>query len=317
MGIIFIARRGSRFLFFVFALLIPLSFAQRVHGAEKTVGVIMGGDTEYYGAIHQAITSRLTREGGSGKVQFIIQKPYPDPVSLSNAARKLIALEVDAIVAYGAPAALAVQREKTKIPVVYAGVYEPLASKIDGRNMTGVSCKVSLSSLLRYLKSITSISTLGIVYGASEEDSVYQSRELVKIALQYGMKTEEIGIRAPQEAKAKVAARGVDAIIITKSSVAAMALPSIMEACREKKIPTASLFFEKGSYPIVILSPSPREQGEKAAEKLGKVLSNTPPERIKAESTAETELIFNLKELRDLGLRIPMNLVTEATRLVQ
>jgi ABC-type sugar transport system substrate-binding protein len=76
---------------------------------ENIIGVIMGGDIPYYEDLHSAFMSKLGREGVLANSKVLSQKPYPDDISLSNAARKLIAQNVNVIVAYGTSAAAAVK----------------------------------------------------------------------------------------------------------------------------------------------------------------------------------------------------------------
>ncbi len=310
--------RNPYLLILLFVLLIPqLVFASHCFAAKKTIGVIMTGDIPYYRDMENAFVSKLSRDGYLDNVDIIIQRPYPDPISLSNAARKLIALDVDIIVAYGAPAVIAVLREKTTIPVVYTGVYEPLTLKIRAKNITGTSSRISISSLLRYLKGMRTITTLGVIYSTNEEDSIYQMEELLRFSNQYGFKIEKINLRRPQDAKLLLSGKRFDAIFITTSSIANMASYSIMDFSRDYRIPTASLLPDKSSHAIITLYASPKELGEKAAEKVIKILNGTPPERIQADSSSNTELVFNLKETIAMGLRIPMELTTEATKLIQ
>ena len=157
---------------------ICLLFPFHVLAAEKkTIGVIMTGDIPYYSKMHKAFTARLSREG-YGDVQVVLQRPYPDQVSWSNAARKLIAVDVDIIVTYGASVTLAAINERTSIPIVYAGVYNPDAIGITGKNTTGSISKVPTSSLIRYLKGITAITSLGVLYSDIEKESIKQAEEI-------------------------------------------------------------------------------------------------------------------------------------------
>ncbi|MGD1075152.1 MAG: ABC transporter substrate binding protein [Thermodesulfovibrionales bacterium] len=285
--------------------------------AEKTIGVILPGDVPYYLDVHSIFLSILSKEGYAGKVGMIVQKPFPDPISLSNAARKLIALDVDVIVAYGAPATIAAAREKSRIPIVYAGIYDPLVPKIRARNIVGISSKLSVTSLLRYLRGLNDIAILGVLYSAGEEDSILQLRELLKLSQQYGFRIDAIDLKRPQDVKSALSGRKLDAIFITGSSIANMAAPAIMDFAREQKIPTAALLPLKTSPATVTLAASSKEQGERIAEMVTKILNGTPPYRLKAESSSDVELIFNFKEAAAMGFRIPMELVTEATRLIQ
>ena len=285
--------------------------------AENTIGVIMTGNVPYYDDLHGALMARLRKEGIAGKTEVIVQKPYPDSISLSNAARKLIAMDVDAIVVYGAPAALAVVKEKTKIPMVYAAVYEPIISRVKSRYNTGISVKLSISSLLRYLKALKHLTTLGVVYNSGEEDSVYQFMEISKLAEAQGIKIEGINLKRHQEAKEKLALKKMDALLLTGSSVAHMAMNQVIEYATEQRIPHASFLLCRDSRIIIALATSPVEQGDKTAEKVIKILDGVPPEKIKPESSNEVELMFNLKEATAMGWKLPMDLVTEATRLIK
>ncbi len=297
-------------------LLIFLLVTCNTFAAEKTIGVIMSGDTPYYAEVHNAFMARLSKKGYSEKVEILVQKPYPDPISLSNAARKFIALNVDIVVTYGAPATDAAISEKSGIPIVYTSMYEPC--KLTGfRNVTGVCSKALVSSLLRYLKALITISNLGVIYNSNEEDSLYQMQELNRLSDQYGFKVEEINLKIPRDVKQKLSAKRVDALFIASSSTTGMAFPSIIEFSTEQKIPTVSFLSDKNHYATITLSPAPKEQGEKAAEKVISILEGVPPNKIKVDISSETDLVFNLKEAKTIGFKIPMELVTEATKLIQ
>ncbi len=285
--------------------------------AENRIGVIMTGNIPYYQDLHKAFMVRLGREGISAKTEVIVQNPYPDAISLSNAARKLIAADVDVIVVYGASAAVSVLHEQTKIPMVYAAAYEPFMAQIKTRNSTGITAKLSLSRLLRYLRELTQISTLAVIYSGNEEDSLFQFREVSKLASQYGIRIEGVNLSRHQDAKAKLSGIKIDALLVTGSSVVHMAMPVISEFGRERKIPLATFMLCRDSHASVALSTSPLEQGEKAAEKVIKVLEGVSPEKIRVETAQDVELIFNFKEAVSMGWKMPMDLVTEATRLIK
>jgi ABC-type uncharacterized transport system substrate-binding protein len=301
----------------VFLLLAAMATAAPCVAAENVVGVIMTGDIPYYHDLHKAFIAKLGQLGLAADIEVIVQKPYPDKISLINAARKLIAMDVDAIVVYGTPAAIAFVAENSKLPVVYASVYEPFATEVKTRYTTGVYVRLSISSLLRYLKSLTQINTLGVVYNANEEDSVYQYSELSKLAAQQGLKIEGFNLKRHQEAKAKLAGRKADALFITGSAVAQMAMPQISEYAKEQRIPYASFFLSRDSRSLIALAANPDEQGEKVAEKLKKILDGIPPEKVRPEASKEVELIFNLKDATAMGLKLSMELVTEATKLIK
>lgn len=288
----------------------PPAFAE-----EKSIGVIIAGDIKYYRDVQNIFMSKLNREGHADRVKVLVQTPYPDSISLSNAVRKLIAVDVDVIVTYGASATVAAYNEKTKIPIVYADVYESVASRLKAANITGVSSKLPISSLLRYLRGIAPVKTLGIVYSSGEEDSAYQAKELYKLSDLYGLKVEPINLQGRRNIKALLSNKKFDAIIITHSCMANMVFQDIEDFAKMHKVPVASLM--PGRNFIIALYANPKELGEKSAERVIKILNGTSPERISRTCASDTELVFNLKEAVSIGFDIPVELVTEATKLIK
>jgi ABC-type uncharacterized transport system substrate-binding protein len=161
------------------------------------------------------------------------------------------------------------------------------------------------------------IKTLGVVYSSNEEDSVYQFSELAKLAAQHGMKIDGINLKRHQDAQAKLAGRQMDAVLLTGSSVAHMAMGQIIEYAKGRRIPHASFSLSTDGRAMVALAARPDNQGERAADKVQKILDDIPPDRIKSEAATEIELIFNMKDATAMGMKIPMELVTEATRLIK
>lgn len=312
-------RKTKKLTALIFSFLSSTVFFLSSHSlaAEKTVGVIFSADVYCYQEIHSALMARLEKEGYAGEAEFIMQKPYPDSLSLANSARKLIAMNVDVIVAYGAPALLSAFSEKTKIPIVYAGVYDPVAPQMKAKNITGISTKVLVSSLLRYLRVLTDIKTIGVVYSTNELDSVYQMREMVSLSGQYGFTVEAMNIKRPQEARQVVSGKRPDALFIAGSSIVSIALPEIMDYADGLKIPVVSLFPDKALQTVISLSAEPQEQGSSAADKVMKVLEGVSPEKIPTETSHNVELTFNLRKAKAMGWKIPMELVAAATRLIR
>jgi len=284
-------------------------------GCAETIGIIFSADIPYYRSVHEAFVLRLKEGNGGERIKFIVQKPYPDPVSWSNAARKLASADVDAIVTYGTAASLAAIKERTGIPIVYAGVYEPVNPK--GR-MTGACFKVPVSSILRYLGDITTVNTLGVLYSSMEEDSVHQMKEVKELSSKYGFAVREMNLRRPADVSALFSEGGgqLSALFVTSSASVHIALPSIVNIVRSKKIPSGGILVPEDSGVLVAFTADPKEQGRTAADKLMEVLKGKPAGDIPPSVCKNIELIFNMKEAVDMGLKIPMDLVTGATKIV-
>lgn len=299
------------------AALIFLAATTDLH-AEKRIGVIMTGDISYYRAIHQTFVSELDRRsGGLENIEIILQRPFPNPISWSNAARKLIAFDVDLIVTYGSPATEAALHEKSSIPMIYAGFYEPDAVDINPRNITGCGYKVPLSSILRYFKRLKNFQTLGIVYSGLEEDSVRQFKTIELLCQEQNIAIEKIDIRsrADLDGLQKIDADGV---FLTGSSLAHVMLDDIMATLENKKIPVADIFPDNTETGILMTLYQPSaSQGEMVADMAWRILGGTKPSEIGTIIFRETELVFNLIEARHLGIDFPIQLLIEATRVIE
>ena len=294
-----------------------LATASESH-AEKRIGVIMTGDIPYYAAIHKTFVAELDRRfAGDELIEILLQKPFPNPISWSNAARKLIAYEVDLIVAYGSPATWAVIKEKSRIPLVYAGFYEPEQAAVNAKNVTGCGFRVPLSSILRYFKRIKTVNTLGIIYSSVEEDSVRQAQKMRSLTAQQNIKTEVINIQSQSDLD-RLKKTKSDVIFITGSSVANLWLNDIISILEKRKVPAAGIFPDDAEAGMLMtLYQPPHTQGEIAAGMARQILHGAKPADITAHTFHDTELGLNLVEAERLGIDFPIQLLIEATKVIE
>ena len=301
------------FVRFLLLTLLLLCTAPAGH-AQQRIGVIMTGDIEYYRAMHEVFVEGLK----GSQAEIILQRPFPDSIAWSNAARKLIALDVDLIVAYGSPAAQAVLHERSNIPVVYAGVYDPENAVLAGGKVTGCGFKVPLSSLLRYFRRLKEINSFSVIFSSLEEDSVRQRKELQVLAQQQNIKVSEYDIRSRKDVEQLRDSGNDDAVFITGSALAHLWIDDILAIAHEERHPTADIFpdpLEAGV--LITLYPPPQAQGKRAAEMVKAILAGARPTDIEPELFRETELVFNLVAAEYIGIKFPIQLIVEATRVIK
>lgn len=286
--------------------------------AEKRIGIIMSGDIPYYAAIHQTFVEEINRLFANGEeIDIILQRPFPNPISWSNAARKLIAYDVDLIVTYGLPATEAVLHEKGRIPLVYAGILDPEPGLVAGGNVTGCGFKIPLPSLVRYLKQLKAIDSLGIVFSSIEEDSVQQSRSMEELARQQNITAEGIDIRSRADLET-LKGKTADAVFLTGSSIAHLWLADIVSTLQKGEIPAADIFPDDSGHGVLIaLYNPPHLQGEMSAKLATRVLLGEKATNLTPHVFRDTELVFNLLAARHLGITFPRQLMTEATKIIQ
>lgn len=301
----------------VLLALLLLTFQPDSAWSKTVVGVIMPGNSHYFQEIHKAFLTGLTAKSPGTSFEIILQKPFPDLVALSNAARKLLAADPDIIVAYGTSASLAILNEKSRIPLIYGGVYDPLNTQLTGPRVTGCGFKIPLTSLLRYLRELKKIDTLNVLYCSLEDDSVRQLGELAELAKEQQLTLNRINLKDREDLKKAALGKG-DAIFLTGSSVVASMLDEILALAKGLQQPSVGIFPDRDEVGITIaLYHDPLVQGRKIAEIASQVLAGRPPGEIMPESLRNTELMFNLKEAKNIGVKIPFQLVAEASKVIK
>jgi putative ABC transport system substrate-binding protein len=287
--------------------------------ADMSIGVVMSGNIGYYQDVHKAFVGALAKEGFDfRKVDIVLQMPSPDPLSWTNSVRKLVGAEVNALVTFGAPATLTAIRETKSIPDIFAGVYDPVAVGVSAKNVIGISSKVPMAGLLKYLKKLVPFTRLAIVYNEQEPDSVRQADELVQLESQYGFQTVKMSVKKPEDAKKLVFAGKADAVLISVSSAVNEALDAVVKNAHAAKIPTISQLGGTCEHGVILsLAPSAAEQGAAAARFTAKVLRDEKPAGMQAEFPKLVELVLNLKEANDVGIKVPFDLITDATKVIK
>lgn len=305
-----IASMAGRLTAAILTGMLALAPAAPALAGPKTIGVIMTGDIPYYKSIHNSFTNGMK---GKGDIKYVVQSPAPEPMSWTNAARKLVVIGADMIVAYGAPATLTAMKETSSIPILFAGVYDPDAMQIAGKNATGISSKVSMETLIKGLKAIKNFNKLGVVFNKAEKDTILQVKEIKSLEGRMGFK---MSLFNSGQKGFSSHIKGVDALLMTTSCSGMCGINDVLAVARAQKLPTAaSLSGGKGI--IYTVSANPDEQGKVLAETALKVLGGAAPASIPFRKAGDFQVIVNLKEAAALGVKVPASLSSSATEVIK
>lgn len=295
--------------------------------AEKVVGIIMTADLPRYCEAHKYFMKAMARHGyDNGRLEVIVQTPNPDPISWANSARKLEALGADVIVAYGAPAALAALREVGNIPVVFSDVYDPIETGISrsmtssGRNYCGISAKVPIITLIKAVQDIREIKNVGVLYSSKEAGSVAQLKEMKRAAAQLGLSVQDANVASPRQLDSALASllERVDCIYVSESAVVSRGLERIVQRAAAHKVPVISQIpdaAERGA--LVSLEISEAEQGAVAGEYAADILKGRNPASFSIATPKKVDLVVNMKTAKVLGVNIPFQVLSVATKVIK
>jgi len=304
-----------RFLLGVSVIFLLSVYSSASYGTD--IGVIFSADIPQYRKIHATVMDELKRLGvDTGKLHIMEQKPYPDVVSWGNASRKLIAYDVDMIIAYGAGAAVEAVSETSSIPVVYASVYNDIR-RLRKKNVAGCSYRVSMSSFLRYLRKARDVHSIGVLYSPFEIDSRSQLEALRVLGKDLGMQVVPLAARNAREMETQLKLKEFDALFVTGSALANHEIELIHRICMKRKIPVLSLFEGTEEYAFLTIAPDVEIIGKETARIVKGLLDEGRFGGTRHRLVTKTKVYFNLRLTNRLGLRIPVRLVTSADRVIR
>lgn len=314
----------------VVLLILALSLAGVSSGASaaKLVAAILSTDHPRYRDAHRSLVKSLSQHGfQQPSVQFLLQAPNADPISWANSIRKAEALDADVVVTFGAPASLAAVQEKTKTPVVFADVYGPVEVGL-AKSMTametlvcGVTSKVPLMTLMKAAASIRPVKTLAVVYSSREVGSLVQLKELKRIAATIGYAIVEHNVSTQAQLDHFLNSdelERADALFVSEASVGCRSFARIAERCADAGVQLLSTMPDAADQGALLsLEVDPDEQGQLAAEYVARFLAGKKVLSPAISSPRKIQLIVNLKAARRLGLTVPFQVLSTATRAIR
>ncbi len=307
-------------------LLCSLAGPRAGQAAQQMVAVVLPGDLPAYRAAHEAFMQILQAGGMADQVKIVVQTPNPDKMSLANSVRRLVGAGAGILVTYGAPATLIAKQEATKIPVLFASVYDPVSLDIvksleaPGADRTGASSQTSLATLVDALAKVRPLKSLGAIYNPEEQGSALQVKELEELGRRHGFAVLKQAASRPEEALSAVErlAGKVDALYLAESTAVQANAATILSQASAKGIPAISQIpglAEQGA--LMTLEAEPEEQGKLLAVHTLQVLGGQKAHILPVRAPKKVALVINLKEAKSLGLTIPSSTLAAAGRIVK
>lgn len=309
-------------------LLLLMVAAVPSHAARKLVAAVLTSDLPRYREAHKAFTRTLAQKGyDQSNIEIITQSPNPDPISWANTIRKFNAIGADIIITYGAPVTLAAMREADNTPIVFVDVYGPVETGITrsmslpGGNVTGISSKVPMVTLIKTAQEVKPIRNLGVLYNSREIGSVVQLKEIKRVAAQMGFVVVEMNVSSTtmlDNALGSLLSSHVDWVYLSESTPVNRSFEKIVRRANEYKIPIMSHIpdaAEKGA--LIALEINSLEQGQLAGDYAVKILAGKKPAHMPISTPKKIDLIVNLKVARSLDLHVPIQVLNVTTRVMK
>jgi putative ABC transport system substrate-binding protein len=243
---------------------------------------------------------------------------------------ELIALKVDVIVTAGTPAALAVRKATTSIPLVMVAVGDPVGSGLvaslarPGGNLTGlVSIAPDLEGkrLELLTEVVPKLSHVAFLLNPANAFHVTSEKEARAAAKALHLKVEFVAVRAESEfdrAFQAISSQRPGALVMLADRLFLHHRARIVDFAARNRLPTVYAYtelVEAGG--LMSFGPSYPGMHRRAAYFVDRILKGVKPADLPMEQPTKFDLVINLKAAKALGLTMPQSVLLRATEVIQ
>jgi len=243
-------------------------------------------------------------------------------------ATELVRLKVDLILTRGTPAALAAKNATRTIPVVMAGIGDPVGQGVvaslarPGGNVTGLSALVTevyskRVELLREL--VPGAARIAALFNMSNPSVPPQWKEVEMAARSLGIQPQLLEVRKLEDLgpafEAAIRQRA-DGLVVGIDTLTQANQRLIVDLAAKHRLPAiyASTEFSGG---LVTYGVNYPDHYRRAASFADRIFKGAKPADLPVEQPTKFEFVINLKTAKALGLTIPQTLLGRADQVIE
>ena len=277
-----------------------------------------------HGILEQLKTEGF-EEGKNLKIDF--QSAQGNPSTAAQIAKKFAGDKPSVIVPITTPSAQAVVAATKDIPVVYAGITDPIGAKLvpswdaSGSNVTGMSNQMDVQPELDLMRElIPNLKAIGYVYSPGEVNSVTVLKQLQDAAAKHNITI--VDVPAQTTSDVLTAARSlkgkVQIIFTAHDNNVVAAYPSMYKAAVEMQIPLLaadSNSVNKGA--ALALGINDYNLGKETGKMVADVLRGKKAGEMPSQRMTELELVISPKHAKEQGFTLPESVVKRANKTIE
>jgi putative ABC transport system substrate-binding protein len=312
----------------------PLAARAQQPARMRRIGVLMPGDENdplrksFVFAFTQALADLGWADGRN--VRMDLRWTRDDLDRIPALAHELVGLQPDIILTGGTPATAALQRETRTIPIVFAGVSEPVASGIvpglkqPGENVTGFAIlEASLAG--KWLELLSEIAPglkrAAIMFNPDTAPASVYMPSFETAARSLKAVPMMVPVHSDVEIEMAIVALGREPggglVVMTDGFTLAHRAPIISAAARYNvpAVYPSSYFAKEGgllSYGVDLVDPWRR-----GATYVDRILRGAKPGDLPVQLPTKFEMVLNLKTAKALGLTVPLTLQAIADEVIE
>ena len=253
-----------------------------------------------------------------------------DPAQLTGAANELVGSKVDILVTCSTPATRAALNATKTIPIVFTATGDPVATGLvaslasPGANGTGVSIQAPelatkrLDLLRQLAPHARRVAYIGNISNPSAALTL-KSLEAAAKTLNIGLRVHTI--RSAREVDAALRAirpSSVDGVLVGPEVVALAQGAKIAQAVRRARLPAVFPWRQFHEYGVLMsYGPDSRELMRRGAYYVDRILRGARPSDLPVEQVSKVGLIIDLRVAREMGIKVPQELLYRADEVIR
>jgi len=297
---------------------------KKVDNKEVKVGVLQLLSHPALDQIYKGLEDGLKKEGYEvGKnLKIDLQNAQGDQSNLASMGQKLVTDNNDILVGITTPATLSLSNATKDKPIIMGGITYPVEAGLiktedkPGNNITGVSDRTPIKQQLEIMKKVLpNMKKVGILYTASEDNSVKQAQEAEKLAKELGLEVKVSTVANTNDIQqvTESLASQTDAIFVPIDNTIASAMATVVKVTDAKKIPvfpSADTMVADGG--LLGLGVDQYQIGVETAKVVAKVLKGADTKNMPIVLANEGVIYLNEAKAKQLGIEIPKEIKDKA-----
>jgi len=236
---------------------------------------------------------------------------------------------VDVLVTYSTPGAIAAKKATSTIPIVVAAMGDPIGTGIvtslarPGGNLTGLSLQwddLSSKWLELLQETIPHLSRVAVISNPDSPLITKVAKDLQEISVKRQVKLSFEDVRERGAfARAFKSARGkAQAALVLADPLTVSSREEIVMLAATHRAPTLYVLQEfMGAGGLMAYAVDSRIMFRRAADYVGKILKGARPADLPIEQPTQLSLAVNLKTAKALGLAIPESILLRADEVIR
>jgi putative ABC transport system substrate-binding protein len=248
---------------------------------------------------------------------------------LAEAATQLVNLGVEVIVARGTQATLAAKKATKSVPIVMTGSSDPVGTGLvtslarPGGNVTGMSIVAPelAEKRLELLSRTLAASRVAVLWNPLNAGNVNEWRQTRAAAARLKLSLLSREVRQPKDihrAFRSLTPQTIDAVVTLTDAVLSSGRTDIVQLAANNRIPGMFHlrdFVELGG--LMSYGPDLHQSFYRAASYVDRILRGAVPSTMPVEQPVKFDLVINLQTAKQIGLRIPTEVLGLADQVIR